>query len=67
MNESLLAKSIREMCLIKLLRESQCIIKAKCLGQRSVSHMMKFHLQKITPAGLWRMNERGQNDGRDTN
>lgn len=56
MNESLMVKSIREMMsLIKPPRDSQCIIKAECLGQRSVSYMMKFHLRKITLAGFWRM------------
>lgn len=41
------------MCLIKPPRDSQCIIKAKCLD-RSVNHMMKFCLTKLSLIGLWR-------------
>ena len=52
MNKSLMVNSIRKMCLIKPPRDSQCIIKAKC-RDRSVNHMMKFCLTKLTVAGLW--------------
>lgn len=46
-----MVNSIRKMCLIKPPRDSQCIIKAKCLD-RSVNHM-KFCLTTLSLIGLW--------------
>ena len=40
--------------------------KGQVVEQRSVNCIMKFHLRKIIPAGLQRMEGRVRDDGRDT-
>lgn len=61
MNIKPVVKSVRKMLsLVKPPRNSQCIIKAQCLGQKPLSHMINFILERslLLERGEWNRGER---------